>query len=228
MAGDVEVCPSIPVLWTDVEVVNPGICNTRSSALGIVRTVFSKIDFHLETANLSRFNIDFGWSEIGEQIVGTVWNPNIVGILGIVHSPTCSVVEVIPVALPCVTDTVGIDWDRLNRHERGVDVVSVPNGVFGMVHDTVVVLVTHQLECASKRNSLVGIGKAVADSPIVTTTSRAQITIRWDIVACVIIVTCFTRVCHAIVSSGQFEDEFEFMNSRIICRIPVIELSVCC
>ena len=76
----------------------------------------------------------------------------------------------VPVTLPSVPNAVGVGGDGNGGHHALVDVKRIKHGVFGVVHDAVGVLVSHQLQGPCEGYGRIDVSQSVTDAPVVALT----------------------------------------------------------
>ena len=194
--------------------------------MSVVAAVIPEVNRQLEGASLAGVEVDLGSGEGGFESRGTVGNPHIMRILSVVDRTRLAVVEVVPVAFPCMTHAVGVGRDGGCRHHAVIDFVSVPNVVLGVVDNPVVVLVSHQLKGASEGDRCVNIGQAVADAPVVALAGCTAVAFLWNVIAGILVVPGLAGICHAFVASREFENEFNLVNAAVVAFVPVFKLTV--
>ena len=167
---DVEVSPLAPRRLVDGEVVVPRVRETISLSLSVVAAVLAEVNGELEGAGLSGVDVHLRGGEGRLEADGAVWDPHVVRILGVVDGARLPVVEVVPVTLPSVSNTVGVGRDGNGGHHALVDVKRIKHGVFGVIHNAVGVLVSHQLQGSCERNRRIDVGQSVTDAPVVALT----------------------------------------------------------
>ena len=218
--------PLAPRRFVNGEVVVPGVGQTIAFALCIVAPVVPEVDVELEQAGLTGVQARLNGCEGGLEARGAVGNPYVVRILGVVNGARLSVVEMVPIALPRVANTVGVGGNGGGRHHVLVDIVGVPHVVFGVVNNAVAILISHQLEGSSQGNSGVKVREAVADAPVMALARGASVAFLRNVVAGVFVVTCLTGIRHAFVASRQLEDQFNFVDPAVVALVPVLILCV--
>ena len=134
----------------------------------------------------------------------------------------------VPIALPSVPNTVGVGRNGGGRHHVLVDFEGVPNVVFGVVHDAVAVLVSHQLKGASQSHGCVKVRQAVADAPVMAFSRCASVAFLGNIVAGIFVVAGFAGISHAFVAGREFKDEFNLVDPTVVSLVPILVLSVGC
>ena len=159
--------------------------------MGVVASVFTKVDGQLQLSGLSGFGFEFRGGERCFKPLSAVGNPHIVGIFGVIDGTGGAVVEVVPIALPGVSHPVRVRWNGGVDHHGLVDFVSVPNIVFRVINNTVAVLVAHQLQGAGQRYGSIGVRQAVTDPPVVAFPSGTLVAFCGDVTATVLVVACF-------------------------------------
>ena len=220
--------PLSPSGFINGEVVIPRIGQPVSFALGVIAAVIAEVNGELERTGLTGIKVDFCSGKGRFKAGGSVWNPNVMGVFGVIDSPGLAVVEVVPVSFPCVSNTVGVGRNGGCGHHAVVNIVGIPNGVFGVVHNAVGVLVPHELERSSQSHGGIDVGQSVSNPPVVAFPGGASVARFGDVAARIFVVSCLAGILHAFVPSGQFENEFNFVNTAVVSLIPVLKLAVGC